>query len=282
MNCLNCEQALRAFFASPREGNPGSVRHFLEAIAAYSGEAAVPVLKGIAGLGGAASPGAENLRERLESRYARIRFVHEELGRLDFGKARPGRDFDEFVFEQIDFSIYDSIEEDEFRLIWDTGLADFSDAFYEKNFRMNREAAKRLIHRAYTKNNGRYSCGGKEKQLSDLMVLSVMRTLHTSLEFAPLFDREGLLNECTGLVRSLEKDKGGTRFYLSFGDLYRELLQSLHNLTLKQGDGTDVLLSAAGDAWPVLYGTFHPHNKAHTIPLTPETDHGPGAPEPGK
>jgi hypothetical protein len=265
------------------------VRRFLGEIAAYSGEA--PILKGMAELGSGASlsakrggtvfPGTENLRERLESRYARIRFVHEELGRLDFGKARPGRDFDEFVFEQIDFSVYDSIGEDEFRLIWDTGLADFSDAFYEKNFRMNREAVKRLIHRAYTRNNDRYSCGGGEKQLSDLMVLSVMRTLHTSLEFAPLFDREGIFHECTGLVRSLEKDQGETYSYLvrSLGDLYRELLQSLHAVTLKQGDGTDTLLSVAGDAsgQPVLYGTFHPHNKAHTIPLTPGADPGPGA-----
>jgi hypothetical protein len=276
MNYLNAEQALRAFFASLREGNPGPgpVRRFLGEIAAYSGKAAVPVLKGIAGLGSGppVSGGTENLRERLESRYARIRFVHEELGRLDFGKARPGKDFDEFVFEQIDFSIYDRIGEGEFRLIWDTGLADFSDAFYEKNFRMNREAVRRLIHRAYTKNNGSYSCGGGEKQLSDLMVLSVMRTLHTSLEFAPLFDREGLLNECTGLVRSF--GEGETFFYLvrSFGDLYRELLQSLHAVAFKQGDGTDTLLSTAVDAsgQAVLYGTFHPHNKAHTIPLTPE------------
>ncbi|MDR2661592.1 MAG: hypothetical protein LBC31_01185, partial [Treponema sp.] len=78
------------------------------------------------------------LGARLNRRYLRVRTVQDELGKLDFEKARPGAALDDFVFAQTDFSVYKKISAEEFGL-FSAGLEDYDDDFYAGNFRMDRE-----------------------------------------------------------------------------------------------------------------------------------------------
>jgi hypothetical protein len=127
-----------------------------------------------------------------------------------------------------------------------------------------------------------------------------MRTLQTSLEFRPLLNREELLNECTGLIRFLQREQAGpypaetpkeppyaapgkeSFFYLarSFGTLFRHIVTSLDRVSLVHEDGMETRLFAGAaqaesprpsrpDGEVLLRGVFHPRNKAYTIPLVP-------------
>jgi hypothetical protein len=243
---------------------------------------AIPVLREIrdlsAGAGAPAYPGGGMIRTGLESRYRRIRFVYQELKNLDFKQAKPGVLFDDFVFEQTDFEIYKKIPKEDFYLLYDAGLEDFDDKFYKKKFGINRNAARTIISQMYRQDDSSYYCK-EEKILRNPLLISIMRTLHTSLEFAPLIERKELLKECTGLIRFLltQSDMGKDMFFYmaqGFNELFYLLLCTLHNVTVVQSDGmsTTLFTASAGGAAAsafTLWGTFRPLNKAHTIPLVP-------------
>jgi hypothetical protein len=241
---------------------------------------AMPILRDIAALSAGikvpAYPGGGILGTRLESRYRRICFVHQELGKLDFKQAKPGMRFDDFVFEQTDFGIYKKIPREDFYLFYEAGLNDFDDAFYKKNFGINRSAVRTIINRMYRQIDASYCCK-KEEILQNPLFISIMRTLHTSLEFAPLIDSGELLRECTGLIRFLlgqsDMDKD-LFFYLArgFNELFCRILCNLHNAVLTHSDGMNTTLFIApaddtGNSALSLWGTFRPDNKAHTISL---------------
>lgn len=243
---------------------------------------AMPILRDIKELGDGTRtpvyPGGGIIRTRLESRYRRICFVYQELKKLDFKKARPGMLFDDFVFEQTDFGIYKRIPQEDFYLLYEAGLDDFDDKFYIKKFRINRSAVRTIINRLY-RPAGAYYCCKEEKILRNPLLISIMRTLHTSLEFVPLIGSGELLQECTGLIRFLltqsDMDKD-MFFYMAqgFNELFCRLLCNLHNVTVTHSDGMDTtLFTAAADKTETsaftLWGTFRPLNKAHTISLVP-------------
>ncbi|GHU82818.1 hypothetical protein FACS189468_7420 [Spirochaetia bacterium] len=227
------------------------------------------------------------IRERIESRYQRIRFVQEELGKLDFKKIKTPAAFndinqiDQFIFDHIDFSIYQKISAEQFRLIYDTGLDDFGDSFFQRAFKMDREELRKVIHRNYLKIGGAYY-GKNENPL----LLPIMRNLHTSLEFVPLINQEELLNECNGLLRYLlaripannrgETLSKETYYYLArnFRALFQILVSALDKVSIRHNDGMETTLfipeQTDRTANPAaLLGTFHPLNKAYTITLIP-------------
>jgi len=191
------------------------------------------------------------IRQRIESRYRRILFVHQELAALDAAAKQrenpSGESFEDFVFSRIDFSKYKKIDAEEFRLLFDEGLADYTEGFYQKAFAMSSEEIRALILSSYLRIGPFYVC----KKAGPLL-LSIMRTLHTSLEFAPLLDAEDVSGaEQLRLAATLldgvvirHDDNGETKLFVPAG---------------KNGSP---LLSGA-----LLCGTFYPLGKAYTVTL---------------
>ncbi|MDR2109895.1 MAG: hypothetical protein LBP32_01165, partial [Spirochaetaceae bacterium] len=151
-------RSMALFFASVRESgfDTRGTGNFLRCLRDLSGGPDLPVLRDIAALrAGAADPGGI-LSERLYRRYLRVCFVQEDLGRLDFKKAKPGGAFNEFVFDQIDFSVYHKIPEEDFRRLYIEGPGDLTDRFFEKTLVMGRDMVKDIISRGYQKTGSYY------------------------------------------------------------------------------------------------------------------------------
>jgi hypothetical protein len=195
------------------------------------------------------------VRRRVESRYRRMVFVHRELAKLSEkgkkggGGEEPrgfGESFDDFVFRTIDFSIYKKIEAGEFILLFDDGLEDFEENYYQTAFGSSREDVRRTILRSYIRVGPFYVC----KQASPL-VLSIMRSVHTSLDFAPLF------------VPADINENGAEQ--------YPVLVAALDGVVICHDDDMETRLFVPrkknGMDTAALYGTFHPLGKAHTIVL---------------
>ena len=204
------------------------------------------------------------IRRRIESRYRRILFVHQELIKLDAaakdrssditrkkspppaaGKSFPVESFEDFVFSRIDFSVYKKIDSSEFTLLFDEGLSDYEEVFYQKTFNKTRGEIHRIINDAYIKTAPFYIC----KNTTPLL-LSIMQTLRSSLEFAPLL----------------------TGADVSGGEL-QAVVDALDGMVIRHEDGMETKLFAPEETQVIpnhqgkLFGTFYPLGKAYTIPL---------------
>ncbi|MDR1949462.1 MAG: hypothetical protein LBQ38_08720 [Spirochaetaceae bacterium] len=259
---------IAAFFDLLKTGGPdrASTAWFLRELGLLPPDSlpSAPVLAGLAALR-AGSLGEGPVRGRLERRHIRIRFVQEELGKLDFNKAGAGAGFGDFVFSQTDFSIYKKIDPETFTLFSGAGPADYGDLFFENTFRLNRKAVQTIIAGAYREAGSCYVIKD-EKLLRNPLILSILRSLHTSLDFAPLITEEELLGECSALNRAAISPAR------PFSVFFSCLLEVLDGVKVVQGDGmrTELSLHAGEGAQTgglILRGTFHPHNKAYTIPL---------------
>jgi hypothetical protein len=232
-----------------------------------------PVLRNIAELRAGKPEGPGIIRRRLDRRYAGIREVHSELSKLDFKKAKPGADLDEFVFGQTDFDRYKRIGREEFNTFFGEGLDDFEDSFYRTNFMLSREAAGKAIMRGYRPVGEYYAWveDGSAAGIMNPLLLGIMRTLHTSLDFAPLIKSGEALRECGLIIRYLQSQSALGEDVLedlsgNFPLFFTNILRSLNNVSVIHGDGMITTLSIH-ESPLVLYGTFHPYNKAHTIAL---------------
>jgi hypothetical protein len=230
----------------------------------------MPVLSDIAALGdpGGGGGGSGIIRRRLDRRYARICVVYRELGKLDFNRAAPGTSLEDMVFAQTDFDVYGKIPREDFILFFDEGLEDFEDSFYKYNLMMDRDGARRAISRWYAREGDYYVCAGKNP-----LLLGIMRSLHTALDFAPLIRVEEALEETAFLIRFLQSQAALGKNALSDltrnpGPLFSALLRSLDGAKAVHPDGkVTALFIEAGSDPPVLCGAFLPENKAHTIRL---------------
>jgi len=215
------------------------------------------------------------VRRRIESRYRRIVFVHEELERINaLAKFEPsakqrvpsqqegeaagkssaieklsGRSFEDFVFSRINFSVYKKIDVEEFQLLFRDGLHDYDESFYLKIFSIGRAEVWRTINECYVKAGPFYLC-----KKSSPLLLSIMRTVHTSLEFAPLLGSDDIADK---------------------NDL-KAVAGVLDGLVVKHDDGmeTKLFIPKPEDsnnlnipAKAILCGTFNPLGKACTIML---------------
>jgi hypothetical protein len=243
---------------------------FLRLLRELPGELALktPVLKDIADLSGGTVTPQSPIRRRLDRRYARICAVHGELSKLDFKKAKPGTGLEEFVFAQTDFDRYQKIDRGDFNTFFDEGLEDFEDSFFKTNFTMDRGAVRKAIFHWYKIEGEQYLCAAVNP-----LLMGIMRTLHTALDFAPIIKTEETLEECKILVRFLQSKSALGEDALAgltknFSALYSGLLRSLNSVTVIHPDGMSTTLSfRPNETPPALYGTFHPSNKAHTIRL---------------
>jgi hypothetical protein len=235
----------------------------------------MPVLSDIAALGngaagaGAGSPKAGIIQKRLDRRYARICVVYRELGKLDFTRAKPGTGLEDMVFAQTDFDAYGKIGLEDFAAFFDEGLDDFEDSFYRYNLMMDRDAVRKAISRWYKHEGDFYVYTGENP-----LLLGIMRSLHTALDFAPLLRSEEALEEAAFLIRFLQSQSALEEDALSALTenqdlLFSALLRSLDGATATHPDGkTTALFIQEGSDPPVLCGTFFPEDKAHTIRLT--------------
>jgi hypothetical protein len=194
----------------------------------------------------------ERIGRRIESRYRRLCFVQKEFVKLNaaakqyaekesVGTSPSGSSggFEDFVFAQIDFSVYKKIDVKEFSLIFEEGLEDYDEAFFIKAFGIDRKAVQKTIETAYIKIGPFRVC-----KKADPLLLSIMRTLHTSLEFAPILRLEEVASE----------------------EQYRALIAALDGVEIRHSDGMMTRLFSPKDGTG-LCGTFYPQGKAHTIKL---------------
>ena len=162
--------------------------------------------------------------------------------------ALPGRSFEDFVFSRINFSVYKKIDTEEFNLLFCGGLDDYDETFYQKAFSLSRKEIQKLINESYVRAGPFYLC-----KKSSPLLLSIMRTLHTSLDFASLIGS----NEITD------------------ADQIKAIAEILDGLVIRHDDGMETKLfmpkaeekNPGIQGEPVLCGTFHPLGKACTITL---------------
>jgi hypothetical protein len=235
----------------------------------------MPILTEIAdiSIGKTAGP-AGSLWKRLDRRYARVCVVHSELNKLNFRNAKPGTGFDDFIFQQTDFDFYKQISAENFVLFYIEGLDDYDESFYKKNFMMDREKLKALIGRSYSPAGDSYVCKTLNGEVNPLL-LGIVRTLHTSLEFLPLIGKEELHEETAVLIRFLQSrsaidEETAANLSAGFPALFGGLLRALDGAVVTHLDTMKTTLSVkVENGKPALYGTFRPGNKAFTIPLVP-------------
>ena len=273
MNRLEVIRFLESFFAELKIDGRTDIAPFLKFILSLKQNLplSISLLREIAFLAAKADPEnadssrnqstveAESiLKRRIDRRYARLCRIQEELGRLDLKNASPGTSPEDFIFSQIDFTRYREIDEKEFEGLFAEGLKDFSDSFFLKNFGRKRAEVQSVIKESYKKTTGTYRI-----QREDPLILSIMRTLETSLETLPLFTFEEIQMELKNLLAFLGKGYGIPDMEL----LYPLLVSSLDSVQISHEDGmtTNLFISAEGS----LSGTFRPGNKPWTVVLIP-------------
>lgn len=287
MNRREVTEFLDSFFADLKNapaGSPGAgIGPFLDLVFSLKKELPfrIPILRDLAAFSRAAfsraaisqaaiSRAAADredglLRQRINRRYLRLCRIQEELGRLDLKKtaAQAKTSLEDYVFSQIDFSRYREMGEKEFEALFPGGLTDFSESFFIKNFGMGRPEIRLLIEGSYSKNGAVYSLR-RENQGREFHVLSVMRTLETSLETLSLFTAGETGEELKNL---LDYVNGHTSAGNGRGTelIFPLLVRSLDNKHINHEDGTatKLFVSPNGD----LSGTFFPGGKPWTLLL---------------
>jgi len=282
MNRPEARQFLGDFFAGPGDTGTASagaeLKPFLDLVLSLKQNLplSIPLLRELAGLitdREQKSPGEVKqetgpILGRMDRRYQRLCRIQKELGRLDLKKAAqensPDTALEDYVFSRIDFSRYQTMNEKEFEFLVPGGLTDFSEAFFKKNFRLGRSELQSLIKRSYKKTDGVYRIQPAD-QWENSLILSVMRTLETSLETLPLFTAEEIQDETENLLGFVEGSAGKRSILPGMKRLYPLLVSGLDNVHITHADGmtTRLFISAGGD----LSGTFQPGGKPWTVTL---------------
>jgi hypothetical protein len=199
------------------------------------------------------------IKKRLDRRYARLCAVQEELGKLNSRQPEQGISFEDFVFSRTGFSRYAIIRTEDFEL-YTPGLDDYDDAFFTRNFRLSRKEAGAVIAGSYKKTNAGY-CLLKRNPL----ILSLMRTLETSLEMVPLLCEEEILGELKLIYAFLG---AGPLPSGNAGNFFRFLVQRLDQVTVVHHDMRETKLFVTPEGG--LSGIFRPQGKPWTLSLIPE------------
>jgi len=195
---------------------------------------------------------------KINRLYLRLRRTQDELGRLDLKKAAPGVSPEDYIFSRIDFSRYREMRGKDFDTIFPAGLTDFDDAFLKKNFGLSRTELHSLIKESYKKEDDVYRI-----KKDNPLLLSIMRTLDTSLESAPLISAGEIEQELKNLLGFL----GVSEKIPGMELLYVYLVSGLGGKSVLHEDGmeTRIFISPQGD----LMATFRPDNKPWTRTLIP-------------
>ncbi|MCL2007444.1 MAG: hypothetical protein FWG77_05105 [Treponema sp.] len=207
-----------------------------------------PILQEFAALSvGSKNTGQSIIINRIKRRYLRLCRVQEELSRLDFKNAKAGVSPEDYVFSKIDFSRYREIHKGAYESLFLESLSDFSDTFLIENFGSGRDELRNLIENSYKKAES-ICVLIEEKPL----IISLMRTLETSLDDMPLFSDEEIANEVKSLPPILQQIES----------IYILLVFCLDGLSITHKDGmiTELFVSVDGN----LSATFRPGGKPWT------------------
>ena len=204
------------------------------------------------------------VQSSMESRYRRIAFVQEALGRIDFSSAKPGTRFEEFVFAQSDFSIYEKIDAETFECIFINGLDDLSDAFFGKTLRIEKKDVRKTLSARYKHDGTWYVSDGNP------FLIPIMRSIHTSLDFSPFPGMGDIRNDFEKLLEFLAEHTGLSHSFFQYyaqeeDDLYLAILEQLNDAGVVQKDGTRsrfLIGDEQGNA--ALFAVFNPGGKAFT------------------
>ena len=217
--------------------------------------ASIPILRELTGMAvNAAQAETGPVKKRINRLYYRLCRLQEELGQLDLKKAKPnvslGLALEDFIFSNIDFYRYKEINENYYTKLFAEGLADFADGFLRENFNRSREEIKTLIETSYKKTEGVYKIENETP-----LILSVMRTLETSLETLPPFSFEEIIEE----LNRIPAKYGGRE---NQEKIYSLLVSSLDGVFITHDDGmaTKLFITDSGE----LAGTFRPADKPWT------------------
>jgi hypothetical protein len=190
----------------------------------------LPLLQG---MGNFFSGGKNNLvTQNMERRYRRIAFVQQSLEKINFSKAKPETRFEDFIFEQTDFSIYEKIDAETFQLFYIDGLDDLSDDFYTKTFFRNKDEIRKIIFARCKLIGGFYASDGNP------LLIPIMRSIHTSLDFTPFPNSTIFFQEMKTLFEFLHHNANLPNIF------FRYLSQEKDNLfcnLLLQFDKTEVI-----------------------------------------
>jgi len=242
------------------------LKHFLDLVSSIP-EPTIPLLSELAALaGGTEGKTAGIITRRINRCYLRLCRIQEELGKLDLRKAAtPGTALEDYVFSQIDFSQYREMDEKHFETLVPEGLTDFDETFLQKTFGLGRREILSVIEESYIHSGELYRL-----RRDNPLILSIMRTLESSLENLPLFNAREIQKELKNLVEYNGRIQGTEL-------LFRFLVNSLDDVLITHDDGmtTKLFVSPQGD----LSGTFRPGNKPWTrilIPFHPQSQGGIG------
>ena len=242
------------------------LKHFLDLVSSIP-EPTIPLLSELAALaGGTEGKTAGIITRRINRCYLRLCRIQEELGKLDLRKAvTPGTALEDYVFSQIDFSQYREMDEKHFETLVPEGLTDFDETFLQKTFGLGRREILSVIEESYIHSGELYRL-----RRDNPLILSIMRTLESSLENLPLFNAREIQKELKNLVEYNGRIQGTEL-------LFRFLVNSLDDVLITHVDGmtTKLFVSPQGD----LSGTFRPGNKPWTrilIPFHPQSQGGIG------
>ena len=286
---LNAKRfTLRGKAVSLKNDMPFEIKPFLNLVLSLEQNlrSSIPVLSDLAALAAKTdSPGGGGslLREgylsegilnggiiyrRLNRHYLRLCRVTGELDRLDLNKVAPyslqAFSLEDFVFSNINFSRYREINEKDFGLFIPEALDDFSEEFFRKNFGFCRVEVQTVIEGSYKKTQGQFMNEGKYEMIRENpLILSIMRTLETSLENSPLFT----IGEIQKEVEKLPGLSGKRIIIPEMNTLYHLIVLSLNNTSVTHEDGmvTKLLVSRERE----LTGIFRPGNKPWTRVLIP-------------
>ena len=217
------------------------------------------------------------LERKIDRHYKRLCRVQEELNQLNKNQTKPDKNssFEDFVFSKINFSRYKIISVEDFNSLIPDAFMDFSEALFEKNFfhgegsgeipildegNFYRQKLLNLVEKSYEKNAGNYIL-----KTETPLIISLMRTLDTSLENSDLFGMNDIERELFNLERI-----SGESLPLDIGmeELFCQLVSSLDGLNITHNDGmkTKLFINRREDGWD-LSATFMPGNKAWTRKL---------------
>jgi hypothetical protein len=222
----------------------------------------LPLLQGI---GKYLSGDTNNIvTKNIDRRYRRIAFVQQSLEKINFSKAKPDSKFEDFIFAQSDFSIYEKIDAETFQCFYIDGLDDLSDDFFTRILSRNKSEIQNIISARFKLVDGFYVSDGNP------FLISILRSIHTSLDFAPFPNQNQCYSELEKLLEFLQKNVNlPDRFFQYLAqeedDLFCALLGLFDKTEIMHRDGMKsrfVFGEENGNA--ALFIVYHPHGKAYT------------------
>jgi hypothetical protein len=204
----------------------------------------------------------------MESRYRRIAFVQQSLGKIDFSKAKPNSSVEDFIFSQSDFSIYEKIDAKTFSLLYIDGLDDLSDDFYQKTLSKEKKEIKKIISLHHKLIDGFYVSDGNP------FLIPIMQSIQTSLDFVPFPHQNQCYKELEKLFDFLNKNANLPEVFFQYlvqeeDDIFYNLLLLLDKTEVMHNDKMVTCFFIGEEKNnTALFAVFHPEGKAFTKLMT--------------